>query len=226
MSDAKNDKAAIAPKYTAPEGFEKVVVEMPSFKPEPFSEREAPGSKMQVYTGRPLQGEILGARNFGSMTDADGNIQSDENGVVRDMIALLVKAEVEVECIGRDDKTVIVKPGETILWFATTQIRQSITQTLRLDAEGRAQADQIFVRAMNGEYGLRFFCMPLKQVPHTKHAAKGYKMWTYDFRLHPQPVKRLGSNGLGRYFQHAALPAAQTQAPQHANGTVLPATAR
>jgi hypothetical protein len=221
-----NTKAVQPPKHAAPAEFERVLIDMPSFKPEPFSERESTGSKFQVYTGRPLQGEILGARNFGAMKDADGRIQTNEDGESRDMIALLIKVETDIDVVGRDDKPAVAKPGDTIYWFPTTQIRQSIMQALRLDADSREESESVFIAALNGEYGLRFWCQPLKQVAHPKHASKGYKMWTYDFRLHPTPVKRVGANGLAKFFQDARRVALAAPANQPNGSHVLDAQNR
>jgi hypothetical protein len=211
MSDTTKKNVA-TPKHQPPAGYEKVIVDMPSFKAEPFSEREAPGSPFQVYTGQPLQGEILGARSFGEMKNPDGTVMTNEDGEATEQIALLVKVEADVECIGRDKKPVTAKPGtdtEQVLWFATEKVWQAIVAKIGLPRGAtKEENNRLRVLAMNGPYGLKFWCMPLKQEQHPKNPK--FKMWTYDFRLHPDVVKRTGSAGMAQFFAHAqpALPAA------------------
>jgi hypothetical protein len=220
MADVKNTKATTT--HQAPEGFEKVIVDMPSFKPEPFSEREGPGSEIQIYNGKPLQGEILGARNFGVMKDSDNNVMTNENGETNDIIGLVVKLEADVDVIDRDKKPFLAKAGETILWFATVKVRQAITQTLRIDTTGGSEeSNRRYLAALNGRYGLRFWCMPQKKEPNPKNAK--FKIWSYDFHLHPTPVERKGTNGIAQFFSYANAPelgaAAVHGAPN--GGTVL-----
>lgn len=215
-------KKTTVAKHEAPAGFEKVLVDMPSFKPEPFSEREGPGSTVQMYNGRPLAGVILGARNFGAMRDADGAPMHNDDGEVNDMIALLVQVEADVDVIGRDKKPLVAKAGDQILWFVTTKVRQAIMGALRLDSSSKEEANQRLLLAMNGAYSLRFWCLPLKQEPHPTNPK--FKIWSYDFRLAPEPIKRVGSAGLSQFFAHAAGHVALPAAPGGPTGTVLPAT--
>jgi hypothetical protein len=225
MSEDK--KKIVQPKKLATSaGFHKVIVEMPAFKPEPFSEREEQGSKVQVYTGTQLNAEILGARNFGAMKDAEGRPMTNDDGEPNNMIALVLKLDADCNVVGRDQKPIMAKKGDTILWFATVQARQAIMNALRLEAGDKHQAEELFVRAMNGEYGIRIECMPQKQIEHPKN--KNFKMWTYEIAVHESPVKREGALGLGKFFAQFQASAAQVDrsAPTlpAPNGTVLPAT--
>lgn len=218
-------KTAAAPVTVAPPaGYVQVHVDMPSFKPEPFSEREAPGSTIQVYKGKPLVAEILGARNFGAMKNPDGSVMTNEDGETRDQIAFLLKVEADVGVVDRDKKPSTAKPGDTILWFVTTKVRQAIMQVIGVNAQSIEEANRRLLSALNdGEYGLRFWCMPTRQTPHPKDANK--KIWSYDFHVNPEPVKRTGATSLGRFFNHAKAPElAAAPAFDGSNGhTTIPA---
>lgn len=155
---------------TAPEKdeFVDLVIDRPSFKPESFTTRQE-GSDKEVYTGKPVQGYVIGHASMGQIEDEEAE------GGVREAFAYVVKLTAPVKCKNRAGDVIECKAGEEIYVWESAQLKQAIPPT-----------------AANHPG----FCLHARLTP--KHRApipgKKQRMWTWEFQLaKPKPRKEIAS---------------------------------
>lgn len=186
------------PNHKAPEGFVEVKLDIPAWKPELFTKRQEPGSDVEVYTGDPLVGVVKEYLNFGDRIDEQtGKPQLDDEGVVKQVEAIVVLLEAPITAIKRDKTKVALKSGDEVLFFPTARIFQAFTKATRHPLQ---------IVANHPTQMLRIWCQPTTRTPMPTDPKR--RLWDYKFQVHPKAVRREGSLALGASFDPPAMQAA------------------
>lgn len=196
-SDTKNTKkgAPEAPVYKAPEGFEKIQIDRPSYQAENFLQR-VEGTKREVYTGPPLQGYLAAAVDFGDQTD-------QETGETRRMTAFVIKCTAPTKAFERipgnaDGKLIEVPAGGEVLLWPNVRLVQAIEAACGIDATKAAN---------HPTHMIHLWIMPLSREPFkSQQTGEDRRMWSFDVRAQPQAVLRKGAvvlNILGAHTPQA-----------------------
>lgn len=143
---------------SAADGFTDYVIDRPSFDPELFLQRDEKNPKIELYTGKPVQGLWFQHCSLGKVVD-------NQTGKLRDMMAYLVQLTAPAICSDRDGNRVNAKVKDTILVWETAQLLQALPPEV----------------ANHPQFVVHMRMLPEYRGPHPKQPQQ--RMWRTKFQL-------------------------------------------
>jgi hypothetical protein len=230
MSTKEQKNAAPVPKHEAPADFIEIDLDMPAFKAELFAQRRL-GTEIDDYIGLPIQGTIVECLNFGDAKDpTTGRVQTDEDGVPRQLRALVIALEKPLMVQGRDktQPAFEAQPGQKIVFFPTVRVIQSILASPAARAPASLahynMGEKLEIACNHPTKMLRLWMLPTTRIKHPQDSQK--RMWNCTVKVDPNLHPRQGAGrAFGQLFDH--VPAVNVLPASSPNGRaerVLPAT--
>jgi len=145
-------------------------IDVPTFKPELFSQRDEKNPKREIYKGLPVQGYVVGHELV--------NVKDPETGETKTQGLYTLQLTAPTKATNRDGETVDLKVGDALKLWANAQIKQALPPEVANHPGGVVE-----VRIT-----------PLYREPMPK---SDKKMWTFDFKLKPEPIARKQIRGSG-----------------------------